>query len=118
GLLEGHDAGERDVETERDGAAGELGPAGETVQDSVEGPLPHFLLKNARHVVIRVARVNDQWETGRARGRDVIAEAPLLRVTRAKVIMIVEACFADGDGLAMLGEAHDVLDADIELLMG
>ena len=32
--------------------------------------------------------------------------------------MIVEACFADGDGLAMLGEAHDVLDADIELLMG
>src|SRR5262249_7830209 len=42
---------------------------------------------------------------------------PLLRVTRTEVIVIVEAGFADGDGLPMLGEAHDLVDADIELLV-
>src|SRR5262245_18147844 len=62
--------------------------------------------------------MNDQRKAGRARGRDVIAEAPLLRITRAEVVMIVEAGYADRDSLRMLGEAHDLLDADIELLVG
>src|SRR5262245_9252068 len=61
--------------------------------------------------------MNDQRQAGRARGGDVVAEAPLLRVTRTEVIMIVEAGFTDRNRLFVLREAHDLLDADIELLV-
>ena len=85
----------RDVAAERDRAAGEFAAAGEAMQHSREGALPGFLLENARGVVVGFARVNDQRQSGRARRRDMGAKAPLLRVARAVVVMIVEPRFAD-----------------------
>src|SRR5262249_35378672 len=62
--------------------------------------------------------MNDKRKPGRARGRNVIAEAPLLRIAWPVVIVIVDAGFADRCRLGMLGRADDVIDRDVELLVG
>ena len=66
-------------------AAGEVGPAGKAVQHSREGALPHFLFQDARHVVVGLARMDDERQAGFARRGDVGAESPLLRVARAEL---------------------------------
>ena len=101
GLLEGQDAGERDVEAERDRAPRQLAAAGEAMQHGREGALPRFLLQDARHVVVGLARMDDQRQSGLARRRDVVAEALLLRVARAVVVVIVEPGLADRHDLGM-----------------
>src|SRR5262245_26102439 len=83
GLLERHDTGERDKETERYRPLREIAAARETMQHGGEGALPRFLLQDARHVLIRFARVDDERQTRCARGGDVIAQALFLRRTRA-----------------------------------
>ena len=45
---------------ERDRTAGEFAPAGKTMQHGGERALPHFLFQNARGVVVRLARMNDE----------------------------------------------------------
>ena len=53
--------------------------AGEAMQHGGEGPLPRFLLQDPRHVLVGLARMDDQRQPGFARGRDMGAEALLLR---------------------------------------
>ena len=62
--------------------------------------------------------MNDQRQPRLPRGGDVVAKALLLRLARAVVVEVVEARLADGDDLGMRGEAHDLLDGNVELLVG
>ena len=79
----------------------EIAAAGEAMQHGREGALPGFLLEDARHVVVGLAGVDDQRQPGLARRRDVGAEALLLRVARAVVVVIVEPGLADRHHLGM-----------------
>ena len=45
------------------------------MQHGREGALPGLLLEDFRHVVIGLARVDDEWQAGLARGGDVGEEA-------------------------------------------
>ena len=82
-VLERQDAGERNKKSERDGAPGKIGAAGETMQHGREGALPGFFLEDARGVVIGVARMDHQRQAGLARRLDVGAKSALLRLARA-----------------------------------
>ena len=55
---------------------------------------------------------------GCARRRDVAAEALGLRLARAVVVEVVEPGLADGHHLGMRRQPHDLLDRDIQLLVG
>ena len=99
-VLEGQNAGEGDVESKLNGAAGEVGAAGEAMQHGREGALPGFLFENSRGVGVGFARMDDERQAGFARRRDVGAEAALLRVARASVIVVVEPSFADARPLS------------------
>ena len=56
-------------------------------------------------------------QAGHPRRRDVAAEAFRLRLGRRVLVVVVEARFADGDHLRVRGEAHDLLERDVELLV-
>ena len=71
------------------------------MQHGREGALPRFLLEDARHVGVGLARMDDQRQAGLARRGDMGAEALLLRVARRVVVVIVEAGLADRDDLRM-----------------
>ena len=116
-VFEGQDAAEGDIAAERDGAAGEVGAAGEAMQHSREGALPGFFLKNARGVGVGFARVNDQRQSGRARRRDMGAKAPLLRVARAVVVVIVETRFADRHDFRMPRVGDEIVHCYVQLLV-
>ena len=88
------------------------------MQHGGEGALPHFLLQDPRHVVVGFARMDHQRQPGFARGGDVIAEALLLRIARAVVVVIVEPGFADRHHLGMARRRHQVGGRNIELLVG
>ena len=81
------------------------------MQHGREGALPRFLLQDPRHVVVGVARMDDQRQPGRARRGDVGAEALLLRVARAVVVVIVEPGLADRDHLGMARARDELVDA-------
>ena len=70
-----------------------------------------------RHVVVGFARMDDQRQPGLARRRDVAAEAGLLGVARAEIVVIVEPGLADGDHLGVAAARDQVLDGEVELLM-
>ena len=102
GFLEGQDAGERDREAERDGAARRgRGPPVKQCSTAGKAPFPVSSSRIARHVVVGLARMDHQRQAGFARGGDVVAEAVLLRVARAVVVVIVEPGLADRHHLGM-----------------
>ena len=86
--------------------------AGETMKHSREGPLPCFFLEDVRHVAVCLAGVDDERQTGLARGCDMIAEAALLRVARAVIVVVVEAGLPDRDDLGMARTRDDVRRAE------
>ncbi len=85
---------------------GEVRTAGVAMQHRREGALPGFLLQDRRHVVVGLARMDDQRQTGFARRGDVPAEARLLHVARARVVEVVESGLADRHhlGVARAGD--------------
>ena len=108
-LLERHDAGKRDHETEAERGLGEFTRAGEAMEHSAEPPLPHFLRQDRGHVGVGVARVDDERQVELASQRDLPAKDALSHVARRAVIVIVEARLADAYAFRMPGEgAHGV----------
>ena len=79
------------------------------MEDKGKGPLPHLFCQDGSHVVIGIARMNDQRQAGRPRRRDVIAKAFCLHLARRAVIEIVEARLADGHDLWMGREPYEIL---------
>ena len=71
------------------------------MQHGREDALPCFLFEDARHIVVGVARMDDQRQTGFARRRDVAAKAALLRVARRVIVVVVEAGLADRHDFGM-----------------
>ena len=67
-----------------------------------KAPFPVSSRKIARHVGVGLARMDHQRQAGFARRRDVRAEALLLRVARAVVVVIVEPGLADRHHFRML----------------
>ena len=117
GALEGQDPRERDMEPERDRGARELGAGGEAMQHGGEGALPCLLGQDARHVGIGLARMDDQRQAGLARRGDVAAEAGLLGVARAEIVVIVEPGLAERHHLGMAAAGDEVCGGDVEFLM-
>ena len=66
-----------------------------------KAPFPVSSRRIARHVVVGLARMDHQRQAGLARRRDMGAEALLLRVARAVVVVIVEPGLADRHDLRM-----------------
>ncbi len=106
------------IEPERDRPPGEIRAAGEAMQHGREGALPRFLLQHSRHVLVRVARMDDERQPGRAGGGDVAAKAFLLGGARAGIVVIVEPGLADGHHLGMAGARDQLVGGDVELLVG
>ena len=101
-ILEGEDAGERDIVAELDGSHRQIAAAGEAMQHGREGALPAFLFQNPRHVGV----ASRAWITS---GRPVSRAAAMcwrkplrLRVARGVVVVIVEAGLADRHDFRML----------------
>ena len=62
--------------------------------------------------------MDDQRQPGRARGGDVVAEAALLRIARAEIVMVVEPRLPDRHHLGMARARDQLVGADVELLVG
>ncbi len=101
----------------RDGAAGEIAAAGEAMQHRGVGPLPHLLFEDARGVVVGLARMDDQRQSGLARRRDMRAEAALLRLARRIVVVVVEPGFAERDDLGVTRAENEIGGGQIELFV-
>ena len=102
---------------ERERAPRQLRPAGEAMQHGREGPLPAFLLEDARRVVVGLTRMDHQRQPGHARRRDMGAEAFGLRHAWRVVVVIVESRLADCHDLWMLRACDQVVSRDVELLV-
>ena len=88
---------------------GEVRTAGVAMEDGREGALPGFLLQDRRHVVVGIARMDDQRQAGFTRRGDVLAEAFLLRLARACVVVVVETRLADRHHLGVAGARDQVI---------
>src|SRR6266545_1052605 len=115
--LESYDPGKRDEETERNRTAREIMAAGEAMEDGGESAPPRFLLQYSRHVLVGLARMNDERQAGCARDGDVIAEALFLRRVRASLIVIIEPGFSDCDHFGMARSVDQFVEGDVELLV-
>src|SRR5213080_3735881 len=73
-FFEGHDPSERYEETERDRPPREIAAVREAVQHGRESAPPRFLLQYACHILVRLARVDDERQTGRPRCRYMVAQ--------------------------------------------
>src|SRR5215470_3890909 len=91
--------------------------AGEAMQHRGESSPPRFLLQYSRHVLVSVARMDDERQTGCARGGDVVAQALFLRQARAAIVVIVEPGLADCHHLGVTRAAYQLIDRNIELFV-
>jgi hypothetical protein len=88
------------------------------VQYERESAFAVFLFKNAGDVFIRVTRVNDEWQLRLSRCCNVPAETPLLFITRAVVVVIVEAGFPNGNDLGMFRGSNEISHSHIWFFCG
>ena len=65
--------------------------------------------EHAQHRVIGFARMDDKRQSGFLRGLDMGGEDPFLIVARRKLVMKVEAAFADPDNVFLAGEIDQTL---------
>ncbi len=87
------------------------------MQHGREGALPAFLLQNAGHIRIGLAGVDHQRQAGLASGRDVLAEALLLRVARRGVVVVIEPGLADRHDFRVPGNRCQRLGIDVEFFV-
>src|SRR5262249_43989066 len=116
-FFEGEDAGEGDEEAEGDRMSGKLAAAGEAMQHRGESSPARFLLQYPRHVRVSLARMDDERQTGCARGGDVAAEPLFLRGARAALVVIVEPGLADCHHLRVTRALDQLVGRYIELVL-
>ena len=66
------------------------------------------------HVVICIARMDDERQAGLPCGLDMQAQADLLHLGAVGGVVIVEPGFADADELGVLGQRHQFFDLMFE----
>ncbi len=82
------------------------------MQQPGEGPLAHLFGQDRTHLGIGVAGMDDQWQTGFARRRDMGAERTFLLAARAVLVIEVEAGLAEADHLGMIGQRDQSVAVD------
>ena len=81
-----------------------------------ERPLPHFLAQNFRAILVGVAGVNDQRQSGHARGGDVVAKHPRRRILRRVIVMIIEPRLAESHAFRVARQRDELLRAGLRLV--
>src|SRR5580692_943012 len=102
---------------ERDRSAGEIGAAGETVQHGREGALSCLFFENTCGVVVGLARMDDQRQSGLARGGDMSTKTPFLRLARRTVVVVVESRFTQRHDFGPARARDQIGRAHVKLLM-
>ena len=74
------------------------------MQHGAERSFFHLLLEDAAAIVVGFAAMNDQWQTGRARGSDMRAKPAFLRLRRAVLIEIVQSRLTQSHHFGMAGQ--------------
>ena len=97
--------------------SGKLAAAGEAMQHRGESSPARFLLQYPRHVRVSLARMDDERQTGCARGGDVIAEPLFLRRARAAFVVIVEPGLANCHHLRVTRAVDQLVGRHIELVL-
>ena len=87
------------------------------MQHEGKGALRRLLLQDAGDVLVGVAGMDDERQAQLARRRDMGAEASLLQIARAVVVVIVEPGLADRHHLGMPRQAHDLVQRDVFLFV-
>src|SRR5438874_921959 len=87
------------------------------MEERFESTLRHLLLQNSRRIRFRLAAVDDEWQAGFARRRDMKTEALFLGGSRAEVVVVVEPRLADPHHLGMTGQRHKLVHRHIQLFM-
>jgi len=108
--VEGYDAGEGDVEIELKGAPGGVPVFGEAMHHPTH-PGRALFGQDAQGVFPGVAAVDDERFAGEPGGADMGAEALTLPFRVTLAVEIIEAGFADGDGLGMTRERRQLFYA-------
>src|SRR5690348_5835609 len=96
-VLERHDARKRDVESELEALACELGRSREAVEDADHATFPHSSVENFSRVLLGIARVDHEREARLTRGFDMCLEAFALCRTVGLVVIIVETALPNRD---------------------
>ena len=82
-----------------------------------KAPFPISSSRMRARVVVGLAGMDDERQSGLARGGDMGAKAPLLRFARRIVVMIVEAGLAERDDLGRARARDEIGRGDVRLLM-
>ena len=88
------------------------------MQHGAKRALRHLVLENAPAILIGVAGVNDQRQSGRACRRDMRAEAALLRFRRTVVVEIIQPGLTQRHHFWMLRQLDQFFRRDTILFIG
>ncbi len=86
------------------------------MQHRAERPLRHLLFENPARVLIGIAAVNDERQSGNARRLDMQAEAVLLVGNGTFLVEIIEPRLTDRHHLGVRGAFDDLLQPNVALL--
>ena len=88
------------------------------MDQSREGTLLHFLGDDSGGIILGIAGVDDDWQAGLARDRNVGAEQCPLHRAIGVVVMIIESGFTDRDNPGMFGCGDQHRLAEIGMSIG
>src|SRR5689334_21498722 len=88
------------------------------MQHGAKRSLRDLLFQDAAAILVRFAGMDDERQTGGARGRDMGAKAPRLRFGRAIVVEVIEAGFAERDDLGMVRKRDQFVWRNAVFLVG
>src|SRR6185369_7930786 len=117
-VLEGHNPRQRDVETEVEALARELGRAGEAVEYSGYAPFPARCLEDLGRIGLSLARMDHKREAGLARGFDMRLEALALGRTVGLVVVIIEPALPDRDHARVIGAFDERSRSEVGMSVG
>ena len=87
------------------------------MEQGLERPLLHLIFENTRHIGVRFACMDHQWQATLPRRRDMGAKSLRLGRTRAQVIVIIQSRLADPHHLGMLCKLNKLSNPNIKFLM-
>ncbi len=118
GLLEGHDARERDEKAEIQGFLREVRRAGETMKNAGDSAFLDGAAENFCSIILGFAGVDDQRQPGLPGGIDMRLEPLALGRSFRIVVMVVETALADRDCARMRRGFDECCRAEIGMSVG
>ena len=111
--LEGGDAGNGEPGAKFRCCFSQFQTASVAVHQQLERSLGVFLAQDRRHDVVGFAGMHHQRQASPARSVDVLAEDRRLLVTRAEVVVKIQAALADADDARALGQSHQFVSGQL-----